>query len=48
MIKEEPKMSKALVVYFSVSGITARLAERLASAIGADLHEIQPAQKIHS
>lgn len=38
-------MSKALVAYFSVSGITARLAERLASAIGADLHEIQPAQK---
>ena len=38
-------MSKALVAYFSVSGITARLAERLASATGADLHEIQPAQK---
>ena len=35
-------MSKALVAYFSASGVTAELAERLASAIGADLHEIQP------
>lgn len=35
-------MSKVLVAYFSASGITAKLAERLAKAIGADLHEIQP------
>ncbi|MDO5423140.1 MAG: flavodoxin [Eubacteriales bacterium] len=35
-------MSKVLVAYFSASGVTARLAQRLASAIGADLHEIQP------
>ena len=35
-------MSKVLVVYFSASGITAKLAKRLAEAIGADLHEIQP------
>lgn len=35
-------MSKVLVAYFSASGITAKLAERLATAIGADLHEIQP------
>ena len=35
-------MSKKLVAYFSASGVTAKLAERLAEAIGADLHEIQP------
>lgn len=35
-------MSKVLVAYFSASGITAKLAERLATAIGADLHQIQP------
>lgn len=35
-------MSKVLVAYFSASGVTAKLAERLASAIGADLHEIRP------
>lgn len=35
-------MSKVLVAYFSASGVTARLAERLSKAIGADLHEIQP------
>lgn len=35
-------MSKILVAYFSASGVTAKLAARLAKAIGADLHEIQP------
>ena len=35
-------MSKVLVAYFSASGVTAKLAERLAKAIRADLHEIQP------
>lgn len=35
-------MSKVLVAYFSASGVTAKLAKRLATAIGADLHEIQP------
>nr|WP_296167458.1 flavodoxin [uncultured Ruminococcus sp.] len=35
-------MSKVLVAYFSASGVTSKLAERLASAIGADLHEIKP------
>ena len=35
-------MSKVLVAYFSASGVTAKLAERLAAAIGADLHEIKP------
>lgn len=35
-------MTKALVAYFSASGTTARLSERLAQAIGADLFEIEP------
>lgn len=35
-------MGNVLVAYFSVSGVTAKLAKRLAAAIGADLHEIQP------
>lgn len=35
-------MSKVLVAYFSASGVTAKLAQRLAKAIGADLHEIKP------
>jgi flavodoxin len=35
-------MSNVLVAYFSASGVTAKLAERLAKAIGADLHEIKP------
>ena len=33
---------KALVAYFSASSVTAKLAERLADAIGADLNEIEP------
>ena len=36
---------KTLVAYFSASGVTAGVAERLAKAIGADLHEIVPAQR---
>ena len=36
-------MSKALVAYFSASGVTARVAENLAKAAGADLYEIKPA-----
>ena len=35
-------MSKALVAYFSASGVTADLSKRLADAIGADLFEIKP------
>lgn len=35
-------MAKELVAYFSASGTTAKLAEKLASAIGADLHQIKP------
>ena len=34
---------KALVAYFSASGITARVAENLADAINADIHAIIPA-----
>lgn len=35
-------MSKTLVAYFSASGTTARVADELASAIGADLYQIEP------
>ena len=35
-------MSKKLVAYFSASGITAKVAETLAEATGADIFEIQP------
>ncbi len=35
-------MSKALVAYFSASGVTAKLAENLAKEIGADLFAIDP------
>ncbi|MBQ4437101.1 MAG: flavodoxin [Clostridia bacterium] len=34
---------KALVTYFSASGVTAGLAKRLAEAVGAPLYEIRPA-----
>ncbi len=34
---------KALVTYFSASGVTAKLAQRLADAINAPLYEIKPA-----
>lgn len=35
-------MGKILVAYFSATGITKALAEKLAGAAGADLHEIKP------
>ena len=35
-------MSKALVAYFSASGVTAKVASKLAEAAGADLFEIKP------
>ncbi len=38
-------MSKILVSYFSASGVTKRLAERIANAIGGDLFEIEPKEK---
>ena len=36
--------NKALVAYFSATGTTKGVAERLAAAIGADIYEIKPAQ----
>ena len=38
-------MSKVLISYFSASGITKRVAERLATAINGDLFEIEPKEK---
>ncbi len=35
-------MKRILVAYFSASGVTAKLAQRLAEAVGADLFEIAP------
>lgn len=35
-------MSKVLVAYFSASGVTAKIAERLAEATGGSLFEIEP------
>ena len=35
-------MSKRLVAYFSASGVTAKVADMLADAVGADIHEIRP------
>jgi len=35
---------KVLVAYFSASGVTAKVADRLSKATGADLFEIKPAQ----
>ena len=35
-------MSRKLVAYFSASGVTAKLAETLSEAIGADLYAIKP------
>lgn len=35
-------MGRKLVAYFSASGVTAKVAERLSESIGADLHAIDP------
>ena len=35
-------MSNKLVAYFSATGKTAKVAEKLAAAIGADIYEIKP------
>ena len=35
-------MGKSLVAYFSASGVTRKLAEKVAEAAGADLFEIRP------
>lgn len=36
-------MSRKLVAYFSATGVTAKVAEKLAEAIGADIYKIEPA-----
>ena len=38
-------MSNILVAYFSATGKTAKLAEKLAASIGADIYEIKPEMK---
>ena len=38
-------MGKKLVAYFSASGVTGKVAAKLANAIGADLFEIVPEEK---
>ena len=38
-------MSNKLVAYFSATGKTAKVAEKLAAAIGADIYEIKPEVK---
>lgn len=38
-------MGRKLVAYFSASGVTAKKAEQLSEAIGADLHEIRPKEQ---
>ncbi len=43
--KEEKKNMKTLVTYFSATGTTKAVAEKLAKTAGADLFEIEPAQK---
>ena len=35
-------MAKKLVAYFSASGVTAKVADMLADAVGAEIHEIRP------
>ncbi|HIT53318.1 MAG TPA: NAD(P)H-dependent oxidoreductase [Candidatus Fimivicinus intestinavium] len=37
-------MRKTLIAYFSASGVTARAAQEMASAVGAALYEIRPEQ----
>ena len=41
-MKEEKKMSKTLVAYFSASGVTAKVARELAAVEGGSLFEIRP------
>lgn len=42
--QEVKTMKKTLVAYFSATGTTKRVAQKLAKAAGADLYEIEPAQ----
>ena len=38
-------MKKALIAYFSASGVTAGVAKRLAEAVNGDLFEIIPSER---
>lgn len=38
-------MSKILVAYFSASGVTKKVAEKLAALVNADIHEIKAIRK---
>lgn len=38
-------MSKILISYFSASGVTKKIAERISNAIGGDIFEIEPLEK---
>lgn len=42
VMAEEKSNKKVLVAYFSASGVTAKVADRLSKATGADLFEIKP------
>lgn len=44
-MKEGDSMSKVLVAYFSTSGVTKIVAEKIASTIKGDLFEIEPKEK---
>lgn len=40
-------MSRKLVAYFSASGVTAKVAETLAEAIGADIYRDRAESPLH-
>jgi flavodoxin len=44
VMAESKSNKKVLVAYFSASGVTAKVADRLSKAVGADLFEIKPAE----
>ena len=44
VMAETKSNKKVLVAYFSASGVTAKVADKLAKATGADLFEIKPVQ----
>lgn len=44
VMAEAKSNKKVLVAYFSASGVTAKVADKLSKAIGADLFEIKPAE----
>ena len=42
MLEERIEMARKLVAYFSATGVTAKVAELIADAAGADVYQIQP------